>query len=124
MAISNRMVRMIAEYLGRGPTRVRTTLTTNIAVVTLGEPMTRGEQHLVAAGESGAVHSMRDTFHRSMREEAMRAVAEITGKSVIAYLADLDTESNIGMIAFVFERRPESLEVDVAESGPPTEGTA
>jgi uncharacterized protein YbcI len=115
MAISNRIVQMVAQYVGRGPTSARTTLNTNIAVVTLRETMTRGERYLAAAGETESVRGMREAFHRNLREEAVKAVEEIMDRKVIAYLADLDPLSDVGMIAFVFDTRPETNRVDVVE---------
>jgi uncharacterized protein YbcI len=121
MAISNRIVQMVAQYVGRGPTSARTTLNTNIAVVTLRDTMTRGERYLAAAGETESVRVMREAFHRNLREEAVKAVEEIMDRKIIAYLADLDPVSDVGMIAFVFETRPETNRVDVVdvEVGPP-----
>jgi uncharacterized protein YbcI len=115
MAISNRIVQMVAQYVGRGPTSARTTLNTNIAVVTLRDTMTRGERYLAAAGETESVRGMREAFHRSLREEAVKAVEEIMDRKIIAYLADLDPVSDVGMIAFVFETRPETNRVDIAD---------
>jgi uncharacterized protein YbcI len=106
VAISNRLAQMVAEYVGRGPTHTRTTLSSNVVVVTLSDTMTRGERHLVAAGQSREVRTMRDTFHRSMRDEAVQAVEEITERTVIAYLTDLDTEADIGVITFVLKPHP------------------
>jgi uncharacterized protein YbcI len=71
MAISNRIVQMVAQYVGRGPTSARTTLNTNIAVVTLRDTMTRGERYLAAAGETESVRATRELFHRNLREEAV-----------------------------------------------------
>jgi uncharacterized protein YbcI len=117
-AMSNQMVRLFARYFGRGPTKARTTLNTNIAVVTMADTMTRAEQNLVAAGEAEAVRAMRRTLQRTMREEAVTAVEDIVDRRVIAYMADIDTEANIAIVAFVLEAQRESGLVEVAEAGP------
>jgi uncharacterized protein YbcI len=116
--MSNQMVRLFARYFGRGPTKARTTLNTNIAVVTMADTMTRAEQNLVAAGEAEAVRAMRRTLQRTMREEAVTAVEDIVDRRVIAYMADIDTEANIAIVAFVLEAQRESGLVEVAEAGP------
>jgi uncharacterized protein YbcI len=110
VSISNRMVRLLARYVGRGPTKARTTLSQNLVVVTFGDTMTRAEHNLVAAGEADAVAAMRRVFHASMREEAIRAIEEVLGRDVIAYLADIDTSANVALVAFVLAPRegPES----------------
>jgi uncharacterized protein YbcI len=105
VTISNQMVRLLARYVGRGPTKARTTLGQNLGVVTFGDTMTRAEHNLVAAGESDAVAAMRRVFQATMREEAVRTVEEIVGRPVIAYLADIDTSANIALIAFVLTPR-------------------
>jgi uncharacterized protein YbcI len=99
--IANQMVRLLARYVGRGPTKARTTLNQDLVVVTFGDTMTRAEENLVAAGQAEAVASMRHVFHVTMREEAVRTIEEILGRSVIAYLADIDTSANIALVAFV-----------------------
>jgi uncharacterized protein YbcI len=99
------LVRLLARYVGRGPTKARTTLSQNLVVVTFGDTMTRAEHNLVAAGEAEAVAAMRRVFQATMREEAVRVVEEIVGREVIAYLADIDTSANIGLVAFVLAPR-------------------
>jgi uncharacterized protein YbcI len=95
------MVRLLARYVGRGPTKARTTLRQNLVVVTFGDTMTRAELNLVAAGEAEAVASMRRVFHLTMRDEAVRAIEEVLGRAVVAYLADIDTAANVALVAFV-----------------------
>ena len=101
VTISNHMVRLLARYVGRGPTKARTTLANNLVVVTFGETMTRAEENLVAAGEGEAVASMRRVFKATMRNEAVGIIEETLARPVIAYLADIDTTANIALIAFV-----------------------
>lgn len=103
VTISNRMVRLLADYVGRGPTKARTTLTGNLVVVTFGETMTRAEQNLVAAGESGTVLEVRRIFHSRMREEAVAAVEDVVGRQVVSYMADLDPHANMALMAFVLD---------------------
>jgi uncharacterized protein YbcI len=108
LTISNEMVRLLARYVGRGPTKARTTLSQNLVVVTFGDTMTRAELNLVAAGEAEAVAAMRRVFQATMREEAVRTIEEVLGRAVIAYLADIDTSANIALVAFVLAARNES----------------
>jgi uncharacterized protein YbcI len=114
--ISDQMVRLVAQYTGRGPTRARTTLNTNIAVVTFQDTLTRGEQQLVAAGQRDAVLLTRRTFHDVMRPDAIRTVQKLLDRRVVSCLADIDPDANVACIVFVFEPWPESGRVDVAEA--------
>lgn len=115
-SISNQMVRLFAQYFGRGPTKARTTLNTNIAVVLMGEVMTRAEENLVAAGEAKNVRALRRTLQGSMRLEAVAAVEQIVGREITAYMADVDTEANMAVVAFVFTPQVETGAVEVAEA--------
>lgn len=112
------MVHLFAKYFGRGPTRARTTLNTNLAVVTMSETLTRAEQNLIVAGEAEAVHSLRRTLQGTMRDEAVAGVEQILGRKVVAYMADVDTEANIGVVVFVLDPHTESGLVEVADSTP------
>jgi uncharacterized protein YbcI len=103
VTISNQMVRLLARYVGRGPTQARTTLSHNLVVVTFGDTMTRAEQNLVAAGEAEAVASMRRVFQATMRDEAVQIIEEILGRTVSAYMADIDTAANVALVAFVLD---------------------
>jgi len=114
--ISNHMVRLMSRYTGRGPTTARTMLNTNSATVILHDTLTRAETNLVAAGESESVIQQRRTFHRMMRDEAVAAVEEATGRRVHAYLADIAPNEGIGAHVFVFEPRPETGEAYFAEA--------
>jgi uncharacterized protein YbcI len=73
-SISTRIVQLLARYTGRGPTRARTTLNTNLATVLLEDALTKAEVHFVAAGEHDVVRRQRRTLHKLMREEAIGAV--------------------------------------------------
>ena len=115
-AISNQMVHLFAKYFGRGPTRARTTLNTNVALIAMTEPLTRAEQNLISAGEAEAVRSLRRTLQGSMRAEAVDGIEQILGRKVIGYMADVDTEANLGVVAFVLEAETESGVVEVAVS--------
>jgi uncharacterized protein YbcI len=114
--LSNRMVRLLARYAGRGPTRARTTLNSNLAVVVFSEALTRAERNLVAAGQSETVVTMRRTFQRVMREEAVGAVEEVLGRRVLAFVGDVDPEADTIAYVFTLEPVPESGVADVAEA--------
>jgi uncharacterized protein YbcI len=114
--ISREVVKLISRYTGRGPTKARTTLNANFATVILEDTLTRGEQHLVGAGEHESVRHQRAIFHRLMREDAIATVERATGRRVRAYLSDVAPEADVAMIAFVFDHRPETGEVVVAEA--------
>ena len=49
-AISNAVVRLLAEYTGRGPTKARTTIRSDMVIVLLQDTLTKGERVLVTTG--------------------------------------------------------------------------
>ncbi len=114
--ISTNMVQLMSRYTGRGPTTARTTLNTNSATVILNDTLTKAERNLVAAGESESVIQQRRTFHRLLREEAVSAVEEATGRRVRAYLADVAPDVGVGAHVFVFEEQPETGQAFFAEA--------
>jgi uncharacterized protein YbcI len=115
LVISNHMARLMATYVGRGPAEARTTLNTNVALVALRQTMSRSEHNLVAAGEADSVRTMRQTFHRSMREDAVVGVEAVLDRRVTAFLSDIDTDADIAVVVFVFERQPVHGELADAE---------
>jgi uncharacterized protein YbcI len=114
--LSGRIIRLVSQYTGRGPTTARTTLNTNFAAVVLDGTLTKGERNLVAAGEEEAVRRQRETFHRLMRGEAVEAAEELTGRRVRACLTDVSPEEDVAAFLFLFDPWPETGRVVVAET--------
>lgn len=114
--ISSQMVQLVSRHTGRGPTKVRTTLNTNLALVLYEDALTRAESNLVAAGEIESVCEQRRTFDRLMRSEAIAIVEEAAGRRVRAFLSDISPADGVAMHTFVFESRPETGRAEVGES--------
>ena len=101
--IQNQMVRLLVRYTGRGPTKTRTTVNTNLIAVIFQDTLTKAEMNLVAAGQAQSVTDMRRTFGALMRVEAIEIVEEVTGRRVLTMLTDVDPEANIAAQVFVLE---------------------
>jgi uncharacterized protein YbcI len=106
--VATRLVALMSRYTGRGPTRVSATVNTNLIAVVMHDTLTRGEQNLVAAGQIESVLDMRRKFHEMMRDEATAVVEELTSRTVLAVLADVDPQQNVGGLLFILERVPET----------------
>ena len=102
-AISNAVVSLFAEYLGRGPTRARTSFGRDLVTVVLEETLTKAERRLVAEGEVEAVLATRRTFQRTMRDDLVAAVERLTGRSVTAFLSDQHANPDVSVEIFVLE---------------------
>ena len=61
-AIANGIVRLQAEYYGRGPTKSKAYITEDLVVVVLEESFTRAERTLVERGEKDAIQQIRRRF--------------------------------------------------------------
>jgi uncharacterized protein YbcI len=105
-AISNAVVSVFAEYLGRGPTRARTSLGRDLVTVILEETFTKAERRLVAEGETEIVITTRRTFQRTMRRDLVAAVERLTGRTVVAFLSDQSAEPDVAAEIFLLEPQP------------------
>lgn len=116
--ICSRMVQLLHRHTGRGPTRARATVNTNVIAVLFEDALTKAECNLADAGQGEAVSSMRRTFHSLMRDEASRIVEEISGRRVTACLGDVDPEANVAALLFALDRVPETGVAMTAASEP------
>lgn len=94
---------LFAEYLGRGPTRARTSFGRDLVTVVLEETLTKAERRLVAEGETEAVLATRRTFQRTMRDDLVSAVEALTGRSVSAFLSDQHANPDVSVEVFILK---------------------
>jgi uncharacterized protein YbcI len=105
-AISNSVVRLYAEHIGRGPTKARTVMSRNLVTVVLEDTFTKGERALLQAGERDAVLSTRSAYQRALREPLREAIEELTSRNVIAVLSDHNDDPDVAVENFVLEPEP------------------
>lgn len=106
--LSRGVVKLMSRYTGRGPTRSRATVNTNVIVVVMEDTLTKAEQNLVSVGEKDAVRSMRRTYQDAMRSEATEMVEAVTGREVASSLSDVDVDNNFAVEVFVLEPRQDT----------------
>ena len=102
-AISNAMVGLLHDYTGRGPTRARTTIGSDIIVCVLGATLTKGEQSLVADGKHEVVLHSRRAFQDTMQADAITAVQELTGRRVVAFMSNNHIDPDLAVEVFILE---------------------
>jgi|SRR5215210_3599430 len=102
-AISNAVVHLLAEDVGRGPTRARTTIDDDLVVVVLHETMTKGEKTLVAAGREADVLQIRRSFQETMRRELVAAVERLTNRNVVAFMSANHTDPDAAAEIFLLD---------------------
>jgi uncharacterized protein YbcI len=101
LEISNRVVGLVAEYTGRGPTKARTTINDDLVVVLPRDTLTKSERHLVASGQRDTVLQLRSAFQLAMQEEASTAISELTGRDVIGFMSANHIDPDLAIEAFV-----------------------
>jgi uncharacterized protein YbcI len=107
--ISKANVALYKEYMGRGPTKVRTTVARDTIVCVAQDCLTNAEHKLAERDQADFVREIRKHFQSAMEEDAVAKIEDLSGRRVTAFLSDHDPVADIAIEAFV--RAP----VDVGE---------
>src|SRR3954465_5107946 len=99
--ISREIVRLQAEYYGKGPTKAKTYITDDLVVVVLEESFTRAEKTLAQRGDGDAVQHIRRRFQQQMAESFTSVVEQATGRRVRVFLSDTDIEQDVSVETFL-----------------------
>jgi uncharacterized protein YbcI len=103
-AISNRIVAMLHEHYGRGPIQAKTyVLDDMIVVVMRGSGFIPLEQTIMDSGEPERVLAIREDFQRVMASRFQRAIEELTGRNVVAFVSPGHIERDITMEIFFID---------------------
>jgi uncharacterized protein YbcI len=116
-AISRRMVGLIKEHYGKGPTNARTYHWGELVVVLLSGGSTSVEKTLIADGQEQAVIDQRTAFQDAMRPRYKRVIEEEMRREVIAFMSAYHHDPDINAEIFVLAPREGADEV----SAPGTE---
>ena len=100
-SISNMVVSVYADHLGRGPTKARTFITEGVITCVLEDTLTRAERKLVESGRQNPVLEIRSTLQETMRNELGGKVEELSGQPVRAIIAGTELEPDISTQIFV-----------------------
>jgi uncharacterized protein YbcI len=103
--ITSLVVRLFAEYTGRGPTQARTIIRDDMIVCWTQDSMTKAEQRLVAEGEAEMVESVRRKFQRTMRSDLVGGIEMLTERKVMTMLSDHDPLTDNAVEVFILEPR-------------------
>jgi uncharacterized protein YbcI len=102
-AISTAIVRQFSEFVGRGPTRARTTIVEDTVTVVVRDMLTKAERKLIADGQSDTVLLLRVKFQQSMRADLIAAVEMLTERKVLAFMSGNDLEADAAAEVFLLE---------------------
>src|SRR3954462_1165912 len=99
--ISNEIVRLQAEYYGKGPTRAKTYIVDDLVVVVLEESFKRAEKTLADRGEREAIEQIRRRFQQHMAYSFIGIVEQATGRRVRAFLSETDIDQDVSVETFL-----------------------
>jgi uncharacterized protein YbcI len=99
--ISKAIVRLQAEYYGKGPTKAKTYIVDDLVVVVLEESFTRAEKTLAKRGEREAIQHIRRRFQQQMADSFTSVVEQATGRKVRAFLSDTDIDQDVSVEKFL-----------------------
>ena len=105
-AISRLVVRLVAEYTGRGPTKARTTIRDDTIICVTEDNMTKGERRLVAEGEADTVVTIRRKFQTTMSDDLIGGVELLTGRKVLSFMSDHDADHDYAAEVFILDGPP------------------
>ena len=103
-AISTRIVGLLREHYGRGPSRAKTYAMDDCIVCVLRNGFTAHERTIVDSGEQSRVIEMRQDFQRLMERNYREAIEQITGRQVVAFLSQAHLEPDITLEIFFLDR--------------------
>ena len=104
-AISSAIVRITAEYLGRGPTKARTSIRDEMIVVLMQDTLTKAEKTLLDAGQGDFVMETRARFQMTMSEAYVSAIEMLTERKVVAFMSANHMEPDMAAEIFILEPR-------------------
>jgi len=99
--ISKEIVRLQAEYYGKGPTKAKTYIVDDLVVVVLEESFTRAEKTLAERGEREAIQHIRRRFQQAMADSFISVVEQATGRKVRAFMSETDIEQDVSVETFL-----------------------
>ena len=99
--ISNEIVRLQAEYYGKGPTRAKTYIVEDLVVVVLEESFTRAEKTLAERGERDAIENIRRRFQQHMADDFTSVVEQATGRKVRVFLSETNIDQDVSVETFL-----------------------
>jgi uncharacterized protein YbcI len=101
---STRIVQLLRENYGRGPSRAKTYAMDDCILCVLRNGFTAHERTIVEGGDPGRVIAMRQDFQRLMERRYRETIETITGRQVVAFLSQAHLEPDITLEIFFLDR--------------------
>ena len=117
-AISRLVVRLVADYTGRGPTKARTTIRDDTIICVTQDNMTKGERRLVDKGETDLVVTIRRKYQTTMRDDLVGGIELLTGRKVHSFMSDHDADHDYAAEVFILDGPPIVEAADASDTAP------
>src|SRR3954447_11299346 len=102
-AISQAVVRLLAEAAGRGPTKARTTIDRDLIVVVLQNSLTPGERYLADSDRAEQVLDMRRAYQDAMGTDCIAAIKVLAGRTIQAFMSANHIEPDLAAEVFILK---------------------
>jgi len=103
MEITTRMVQLLAEIAGRGPTKAKTVIGPDYVLGIFRDIYTRQERTLITKGHAAAVLELRQRLQEVARPAATQLIEEVTGRRVTAVTSAASVEADLSTWVFILE---------------------
>jgi uncharacterized protein YbcI len=122
-AISNMVVHVQTEHVGRGPTQARTQIDGDVVHCLLQNNLTKGERSLIAAGKLAVVKDLRHDYQEIMGPDFIAGVQDLTGREVIAFMSSNHVDPDVASEVFLLAPGAEAPRDDDNDRDPVPEGS-
>jgi uncharacterized protein YbcI len=102
-AISRRVVALLKEYAGKGPTETRTYFWGDLVVVLLSGGYTAVEKTLIDAGKAEAVAEQRAALQDVLRPRFKQIIEEEIHREVVAFMSTTHQDPDLNAELFVLD---------------------
>jgi uncharacterized protein YbcI len=102
-AVTREIVKIHTAAIGRGPKKSYSFHNGDALVTVLLEVLTRAEQTLIAHGEGDSVRDARRLSQRAMADQMVAAVERLTGRRVVAFMADNHLDPDMAVEVFILD---------------------
>jgi uncharacterized protein YbcI len=99
--VSNIVVGVYADCLGRGPTKARSYMDGDIIVCLLEDTLTKAERRLRDSGEEGRLLELRTTLQSTMRSGLVTGIEGLMKRRVKALISGTQLDPDIASEVFV-----------------------
>jgi len=101
--VTKGMVSLHRRFYGKGPTKAKTYAVDDTVIVVLEGGFTTVERTLIEEHDVEAVLQVRRSFQRAMENQFTEIVENALGRTVIAYMSQINADPDLAVELFVLE---------------------